>query len=229
MNARKALTIMIVCLFAGLGAVSASAQQITLGASSQNVVVTSDGGGIVDVQLGSCVAGTCTLSGSAIGADGEAGTYSLVTTVGTDHPDFGPQAGSTGVFPLVSTDGTTTVLNFTDTTDGDSNLSNIPLTYVDIANGSSNPHFDFTTPLSKAQDEFILGPTITCSAGVSPCNLENVSDAAAGATLSGPVSSGEVSVPEPASMALLGTALLGAALLLGRMIRIPEGTGTYQA
>ena len=94
---------------------------------------------------------------------------------------------------------------------------------------SRTPHFDFTTPLSKAQDEFILGPTITCSAGVSPCNLENVSDAAAGATLSGPVSSGEVSVPEPASMALLGTALLGAALLLGRMIRIPEGTGTYQA
>src|SRR4051812_10121342 len=63
-----------------LSSAAANAQTgITLGSSSQSVVFKATGGSTVNMQMGSCVFHTCTLSGAASGT-GVSGFYKIVTT-----------------------------------------------------------------------------------------------------------------------------------------------------
>lgn len=213
--------ILLLILAVGLlfvGSMPAGAQQFTLGNSSQNVTFVGEGTNTLDLILGNCVAGVCTLSGPGLTPDGEAGTWSLIITQGSDNPDFGPNNGQ-GVFPLSSLDGTTAVFTFTDTTDGDSTVS-VAVTLVDVADGSRNPHIDFITSLGSVLGEIILSP-ITCAGlpGGTSCNIDNVA-LNSGATASGTVSSGEVVItPEPASILLFGSGLMSAGIALRRRLK----------
>ena len=198
--------LILAVLLAGLAAGSASASQFTLGASSQSVTLIGEAG-TLDANLGAL------LSGSGLTPDGEVGTYSINISLGTDFDDFGPNNGA-GVFPLSASDSTAVTFSFTDSVDGDSTETNLPVTLVDWSNGSTNPHLNFTVP--GASGDVILG-TLTCSGltGGTACNIDNVA-LQTGATASATISSGEVTlfstVPEPGSTLLLSLTMLAGGL-----------------
>lgn len=229
MNTSKAFTTLSICLLIGMFAISAHADEFTLGLSSQRITLTGEAGGTLDMALGSCGATSCTLTGTAPTTDGETATWSFVTTLGSDLPDFGPNNGA-GMFPLSATDGTTSLFTFTDLVDGDSSVVNIPVTYVAWIDGSSNLQFEIRTPLSSALDIITLqnesmvvgGLGLTCS-GLpvgEACSLANVA-LNPGSTASAGTFTG-ATVPESPTFTLLSLALLGLILHRSRILAMNQ-------
>jgi len=179
------------------GSPGARAQQIILGFSTQAVTFSADGGGGLDVRLGTCIGGTCTLGGAAFGA---ASSYAFTTT-GFTSTSIDASGPPTVFSPVTVAGGTSITVNF--------GFGPESVTLLDVANGSGNPHIDFTTPLSLSTDDILLN-AVSCT-GLAPgvaCNIDNVA-LTPGAAASATVSSGEVFTPEPSSLLLLGTGLLG--------------------
>jgi len=195
---------------------TASAQNIILGSSTQQVKFTADGSGGLYIQLGFCSAGTCNLSGTAFGA---ATSYDFQTTGFTstsiDATSYDPIGGDWTTVNLGG--GTAVNLNL-------GGVGTFGVTLNDIVADTGKPHVDFDLSFTLGQnvDDFILN-NISCTglkAGVK-CLLTNVANPADWsnrdhpATASANVSSGEVFTPEPGTMLLLGTGLVS----LGGMLR----------
>jgi PEP-CTERM motif len=214
--------------------------QISFGNSSQNVSFQATSATSMNIGLGTgalCaspgfVGSDCTLSGNAVFDD--LGSYSFTTN--TNGGTFTATNSGGTVFGINTPAGATSLFNFTGA-DGDNLMGSV--NWVDVANGSANPHFDgilnitfvagdaafhsaFATP--TATFDLILS-SLTCSPAPvngtgtvnGGCNLENLFNSNFTSVASAPISSGQMAqTPEPASLLLFGSGLLACGAFIRR-------------
>lgn len=102
----RVLCLVLIAALASVGTAFAATNQITLGGAGddQAITFTGTGGSSVDLALGSCSSGTCTVSGTAFGqgtlASGPA-DWSFTSTAGSLSLT---QSGTAGVYNVVDSD-----------------------------------------------------------------------------------------------------------------------------
>jgi hypothetical protein len=229
MQASRVLVSLAVFLLLIVSAASTSAQtQISFGNSAQNVTLQATSPTSINIGLGACTipsfTGICTLSGSAFFDD--VGAYTFTTTTGT--PFTATNTGGT-VFPINTPIGATSSFTYTG---ADADKLTGTVTWLSIANGSANPHFNgiltsviatgdaaFTSVFSSSTGAFdlILNQLQCNHTPGGGCTLEGLfTDTSA--IGSDPVSGGQLvsTTPEPASMLLFGSGLLACCAFIRR-------------
>jgi len=212
-----------------LGATPASAQtQITIGGSTQSVTFTGEGAGsptTVDVTLGTCSAGTCTLSGSAFGTGGLASgpaAYSI-TTADTNAITMTFLGG--GLWSVAQTDVITFCYGGAAVCDGSLLTGSLTLLTFSQGAGSATGEFNSTATANLVVTGGSLAGVFTAAGGILTVTVNVVTGANVSTllgttgTLSGPILSGNLTpTPEPGSMVLLGSGLLALGTGLRRRI-----------
>ena len=220
---KNLVCVLLLLLAVVIASGSASAQVfIQLGQSSQNVTFTKSGLNI-NLQLGTCVVNTCTLSSSAANTSlqvngsqsGVNGSYTFTTDItgGTPFLSGGPTNytynanGSTTTFSLSGIDGNgshalTLALHFTSVDSGNSTTPTFHGTYTVTADTDTQLGTFFLVN-NVGEFRFIVNTSAT---------LDSLTGTQ---STSGPLTTGTILNPEPASVALFGSGLL----LLGGAIR----------
>ncbi len=224
MKVITAVKLMTLALVLCYGILSAAQSQIFLGQSTQNVTFTGQGAGDpteVGVQLGNCVAGTCTLSGTGAGTGLLLSGPAAWSITSAQNSLFISETITPGVF---STSGPAVSFCYggTGTCNGSLLTGNLTLEALQQVSGTKTGEFN-TFQLANLQ---VTGGSLASVFGGTN-GVATISLKFAGSTdlsllfgttnsVSGPVDHGGiVPSPEPASMALFGSGLL----TLGGLIR----------
>lgn len=213
-TSKLAISLAVACLMVAFVSLTAQADQISIGASSQNVTLVGASGGTLDVTLGLCAGSTnttCTLSGTATYPNSSTTPYTLTEDyAGTGSSPIVAGPGSSGVYPL-ALNGATTWVQF-----GAS--APVQINYLTLDDGSANPHFDGWWLVSgqKFNFDYTL-QNISGDCNSNNCTVDYV--AANGGTIANPISSGEFDTPEPASLGLFGLGLFGLAFVYRRRMK----------
>jgi len=238
---RLSASLAVTLLLLAVSAASTSAQtQISFQNSTQSVSLQATSGTSMNIGLGTgslCaspgfVGSNCTLSGGAVFDD--LGSYSFTTN--TNGGTFTATNSGGTVFGINTPAGATSLFNFTGA-DGDNLMGSV--NWVDVANGSANPHFDgilnitsvtgdaaFKSAFSTSTATFdLILSSLSCSPAPlngtgtinGGCNLENLFNNNFSSVASAQVSSGQMAqTPEPASLLLFGSGLLACGAFIRR-------------
>lgn len=199
------------------GVASAFAQtQITLGGSTQKATFVSNGSGSVNVTLGSCSGGTCTLSGQAFGTGAMSSGPAAYSITTADTTSIGLTWNGSAWTVAQSAP-----INFCYGGSGtcDGSLLTGTITLNDFSQGVASGEFNSALDANLAITGGSLASAFTSAGGVLSftINLKGVPNLSTNAgTYSGAILSGNITpTPEPATLGLLGTGLM----VLGGAIR----------
>ncbi len=219
---KLSLSLVLALFVLALGAVSANAQtQITLGASSQNLVFSGQGAGTtgLNLQLGSCdAAGNCMLSGQAFGtgALSSSGDYSISAAAGNSITLSSLGSGLWAV-------NQSSPLSFSYTSNGSTLLTgNLELLTLSQLPGSQLGNFNSNFDANLVVTGGLLSSAFSPSGGALDITILYGSNAnistlvGTSNSLTAVISAGELRpVPEPGTVLLFGSGLT----MIGGLLR----------